>query len=483
MRRPRGVLLPPLREGRVRGRDLHRVLRNAVIDGALAPGERLPSTRQAAADYGVSRGLVETVYGQLLDEGFVERGVGRGTFVSAHTARLGRTTTTAPRRPRALALSRRGRDAAARAACREPEVLRPFNAGVADTREFPWRTWQRLQARATRELGRRTLDFADPRGLPELRAAIARHLSHFRGLHCSAERVVLFASAQQALHALLLLLLDRGDAAWLEDPGYLGARAAFAMAGAAVQPVPVDADGLRVEDGVRLAPRARLAYVTPSHQYPTGATLSLARRAALIEWANRSGAWIVEDDYDSEFRYCGRPLTPVASLDSRERVLYVGTLSKVTFVSLRLAYAVVPEAMVEPLADLRTQLDGFSPALAQATMSLFMDEGHLATHLRRMRAVYAGKRATLVQGLAPLARRGWSWPANAAGLHLLVRHASGAHVRAVAAASGLELAFLRSYRAKAARDDGLLLRFGGLDLESIGRGARALVEAEERTRA
>jgi GntR family transcriptional regulator/MocR family aminotransferase len=476
MRKSRGVLLPPVPAGRVRRRDLYRVLRDAVLRGTLRPGERLPSSRLAGADYGVSRGMVEEVYGQLMDEGFLDRAVGRGTFVTPRAAGL---VTPAAResRGRALTLSRRGRRLAAIAACREPETLRPFNAGTADTREFPWRIWQRLQARASREMGPEATSFADPRGLPALRAAIARYLAQFRGVLCRPEQVIVFNSSQQALLALAVMLLDQGETVWVEDPCYLGARAAFELAGAPVTPVPVDGQGLRVDVGLQRAPRARLAYLTPSHQYPTGVTLGLERRIALLEWSARSGAWIVEDDYDSEFRYAGQPLTTLYSLDSRSRVLYLGTLSKVMFVALRLAYVVVPDALVEPLANLRTQLDGFTPALAQRTMSLFMDEGYFPLHLRRMRAAYGAKHAALVEGLEPLVARGWSWSDNPAGLHLLVRHRSASRVRALAEASGLDLALLSAYRARPAEGDGLLLRFGGLDLGSVRDGVERLVAA------
>ena len=476
MRRARGALLPPIDADRVRGRDLYRVLRGAVLDGTLPTGEQLPSTRAVGRDYRVSRGMAEQVYAQLVDEGFLERAIGRGTFVSARVPAARRNGVPA----RALPLSRRGRAAASSAACREPEVLRPFNAGTADTREFPWKAWQRLQARAARELGRGALDFADPRGLPALRAAIAHYLAQFRGVACEADQVVVFNSSQQALFALFALLLDWADPVWLEDPCYLGAHAALAFAGAEIVPVPVDEHGLRVDDGLRRAPRARLAYVTPSHQYPTGVALSLERRVALIEWAAKRGAWIVEDDYDSEFRYAGQPLAPLWSLDPRARVIYLGTLSKVMFVSLRLAYVVVPLALVEPLANLRTQLDGFTPPSVQATTSFFMDEGHLPTHVRRMRAVYSAKRAALIEELAPLGLRGWTWTGNAAGLHLLVRHASAEHVRTVARASGLSLALLSDYRTRRGSDDGLLLRYGGLDLEQVRAGARSLMTAARR---
>jgi GntR family transcriptional regulator/MocR family aminotransferase len=245
-------------------------------------------------------------------------------------------------------------------------------------------------------------------------------------------------------------------------------------------PVAVDDEGLRVDVGVRRAPRARVAYVTPSHQYPAGAVMSLERRVALLEWAARNASWVIEDDYDGEFRYEGQPLTALYSLDTRARVLYVGTLNKSMFVSLRLAYAVVPGELVEPLANIRTQLDGFTPAMRQMATALFLDEGHFSSHLRRMRAVYGAKRALLVQGLAPLAALGWTWPATAAGMHLLLRHARGGYVRDVAAASPLDLALLSSYRVARPAGDGLFLRFGALDTASLREGTASLVATARR---
>ena len=273
------------------------------------------------------------------------------------------------------------------------------------------------------------------------------------------------------------MLLNPGDGIWIEDPCYLGARAALELAGAAIAPVPVDTDGIRVDLGVRRFPRARIAYVTPSHQYPTGVALSLERRIALLAWAARNDAWIVEDDYDGEFRYEGQPLTPLYSLDANGRVLYIGTLNKSMFVSLRLAYAVVPEEIVEPLANIRTQMDGFTPAVRQMAMSLFMDEGYFSAHLRRMRVLYGAKRAKLIDGLAPLAAIGWTWSANPAGTHLLLSHKKGDYVRAVAAWSSLDLALLGSYRMGPARDVGLFLRFGALDMARLLAGTAALAEA------
>ncbi|HEX6463454.1 MAG TPA: PLP-dependent aminotransferase family protein [Vicinamibacterales bacterium] len=474
MRRTRGVFLPPLSRARPRRADIHRGLKSALLEGTLARSARLPSTRQAAADYGVSRGLMEEVYSQLTDEGFLVRGVGQGTFVSGAMIR---PVVGAPAAPRATPpLSRRGHTLAASAACREPDVLRPFNAGVADSSEFPWSAWVRHEARAARELGPAALAFADPRGLPALRASIALYLAQFRGIRCHPGQVIIFSSAQQALVCLAVLLLNPGDRVWIEDPCYLGARAAFGLAGAHLLPIAVDEDGLQVAALAKGAPGARLGYVTPSNQYPTGVALTLERRLELIEWNRARGGWIVEDDYDGEFRYDGQPLTPLYALDTHGRTIYVGTLNKSMFVSLRLAFAVVPQAIVEPLANVRTEFDGFAPPVRQQAVSLFMDEGGFASHLRRMRAVYRAKRAMLVEGLSPMSELGWTWPPTAAGMHLLVRHSDGEYARAVAGASGLALAMLGTYRRAKRFDDGLFLRFGGLPPSAVAEGTRTLVQ-------
>jgi GntR family transcriptional regulator / MocR family aminotransferase len=292
---------------------------------------------------------------------------------------------------------------------------------------------------------------------------------------------MIFNSSQQALNALSLLLLNRGDKVWIEDPCYLGAEAAFDLAGAQIVPVPVDREGMLIEAGIKRASRAGLAYVTPSHQYPTGVTLSLERRIQLLEWATRNGSWVVEDDYDGEFRYSGQPLASLYSLDSQARVLYLATLSKSMFISLRLAYLVVPEELVEPLANIRTQLDGFTPALAQMTMSIFMEEGHFSSHLRRMRFLYGAKRNSLVEGLASMAVQGWTWSENPTGLHLLIRHNRGHYVRAIVDRSDLDLALLSRYRKARTKEDGLFLRFGALSSLDIQEGIEELIDTATKT--
>jgi GntR family transcriptional regulator/MocR family aminotransferase len=468
---------------RPRRPDVYLALRNCVLQGLLAPRERLPSSRKAAADYGVSRGLIEEVYSQLLEEGLLERVVGRGTFIARRPVNqaLPNRDPALPNRARMSprpepSISARGLELASNRTCRVPQEFKPFNSGVADTDEFPWKIWQRIQARAARDLKCADMNFTDPRGLPALRASIAHHLTQLRGVRCAAEQVIVFNSMHQALYLLALLLMQPGDTAWMEDPGYPGARAALQLAGATVANIPVDSEGLCVEFGVRYAPDSRLAYVTPAHQFPTGASMSIERRRALLEWAAKQDAWVLEDDYDGEFQH-HQAKAPLHSLDSHGRVLYLGTLSKSMFVSLRLAFAVVPESMVEQLANIRTQLDAFNPPLTQLAMSRFMDEGHFASHVRRMRGLYADKCAVIAAGIAPLSSCGWTWSEHSMGLQIMLHHPDAREVARTAKASGLALHLLSSYRQQPARGDGLLLRFGGLGVSAIRPGLEQLVSA------
>ncbi|GLQ40513.1 hypothetical protein GCM10007902_03620 [Dyella nitratireducens] len=437
----------------------------------------MPSSRKAATDYGVSRGLMEEVYSQLVEEGLLERVIGRGTFIAQRA-----TKRTDPARheeavQHVSSVSTRGRKLAGNLACRIMREFKPFNAGVADTTAFPWQIWQRIQARAVRDLRRADMNFTDARGVPALRRSLAHHLAQLRGIRCVPDQVIIFNSIQQATYLLALLLTNPGDAAWVEDPGYPGARAALELAETTVVPVPVDQHGLQVEEGLRRASHARLACVTPSHQFPSGFTMSMQRRIALLEWAQKHDAWILEDDYDGEFGHARQPATPLHALDRHARVLYLGTLSKSMFVSLRLAFAVVPEAMVEQLANIRTQLDAFSAPLIQLAMSRFMDEGHFSTHVRHMRNVYAEKAAILTEGLRPLADHGWTWEEGTAGVQILLRHPDAHEVQRTAEASGLALHLLSSYRHEPADGDGLLLRFGGLGMPAIRAGVEQLVAA------
>lgn len=386
-------------------RQLYDGLREAILTGRVRPGARLPSTRTLAADLGASRNTVLAAFGQLLAEGYLEGRVGAGTTVAstlpetllrAHpqAARAERPG----RRPR---LSRRGallvstRAALARGA----STARPFRPGLPGLEFFPFDLWSRLIARRWRRVPRQLLDYGDPGGYAPLREAIAAYLREARAVRCETEQVIVVTGAQQAVDLAARVLLDPGDTAWIEDPGYPGARGALIAAGIRLVPVPVDAEGLDVRHGARRAPGARLVYVTPSHQYPLGVTMSLHRRLELLEWASRSGAWILEDDYDSEYRYAGRPLAALQGLDPTGRVIYAGTFSKVLFPSLRLGYLVVPSELTEAFMAARALADRQSPSVTQAALADFIDGGHFARHIRQTRALYAERQDVLVQAV------------------------------------------------------------------------------------
>src|SRR5262245_38120039 len=316
-------------------RQIYDGVREAILSGRLRPGARLPSTRVLAADLETSRNTVLAAFGQLLAEGYVEGRVGAGTTVARTLpetllrARPEAAGTERPgRRPR---LSRRGallvgtRAALGRGAI----AAHPFRPGLPGLETFPFDLWTRLIARRWRRVPRQLLDYGDPAGYAPLREAIAAYLGEARAVRCEATQVIVVTGAQQAVDLAARVLLDPGETAWVEDPGYQGARGALVAAGIRLASVPVDVEGLAVRRGARSAPGARLVYVTPSHQYPLGVTMSLQRRLALLEWASASGAWILEDDYDSEYRYAGRPLAALQGLDTAGRVIYAGTFSKV----------------------------------------------------------------------------------------------------------------------------------------------------------
>ncbi len=364
-------------------------LRQAIHHGALSVGQRLPSSRVLAGDLNLSRVTVEAAYGQLEAEGYLQRRVGQGTFVAIRIAKSPppATRTAMPR------LSLRGQQIVHTGGCRDQQHPQAFAAGSPDLRAFPLALWKQLTAQRLRLQGESLLRYGDPQGYLPLREAIAAHVNQTRGVVCDASQVIVLTSSQQALQMIATLLLDSGDSVWMEEPGYAGARNAFISAGAALTPVAVDGDGLRAEPSL---PDPRLIYLTPSHQYPTGAALSLARRLALLAQAERQQAWIIEDDYDSEFHYDGLPIPAMQGLDRHGRVLYLGTFSKSLFPSLRLAYLIVPPALAAPFVTARTVYDGHSAQLMQAVTAEFIRQGHFAAHIRYMRQLYHSRRDVLL---------------------------------------------------------------------------------------
>jgi GntR family transcriptional regulator/MocR family aminotransferase len=487
---PVSLVAAPDRSSRVPlHRQLYEGLRRDILGGRLAAGIRLPSTRNLAAELGVSRNTVMGAYLQLLAEGYVRGRVGAGTYVAeALPEDLLRAGSGEGRRPQRAGsgrgLSGRGEVLAATPATtvRDRGVPRAFRIGVPAPDGFPSRVWGRLAGRVWRHPPRDLLGYGDPAGYRPLREEISAYLGAARGVRCSWEQVIVVSGSQQALDLAARLLLDPGDAAWVEDPGYMGARGALVGAGARLVPVPVDEDGLDVAAGIGKEAGARLACVTPSHQYPLGVTMTLGRRLALLRWAGRSGAWIVEDDYDSEYRYTGRPLEALQGLDSsvEGRVIYVGTFSKVLSPTLRLGYLVVPPDLVDAFASARELADRHSPSVEQAVLAEFMAGGHFARHVRRMRVLYAGRQATLVEAAGRELSSALDVEAAEAGMHLVGWLPGGADDREAsrrAAGRGVEAAALSRHAIEAPRSAGLLLGYAAFGEAEIRAGVSRLAES------
>lgn len=388
---------------------LHRQLcdsfREAILAGKLAPGVRLPSTRIMAHELGVSRNTMLNVFEQLEAEGYVKGHVGAGTHVAQtipDDLLYTRGRALSPFRVTSVdhMLSRRGRvlSSTGAFATRIPHKG-PFRTGLAAVDEFPTDIWSRLLTRRLRVAPADLLGYSDPAGYRPLREAVAAYIGGSRAVRCDPDQVIIMGGAQQALDVLARVLLNPGDPVWIEDPGYMGARAAFAGNGARLIPLPVDDEGLDVAAGVARCPEARLAYVTPSHQFPLCVTMSLSRRLPLLEWASRANAWVIEDDHDSEFRYTGRPLGSLQGLDTQGVVIYVGTFSKIVFPALRLGYAVVPHDLIDAVSSARAVAGLSSPLFDQAVLADFITEGHLARHVRRMRTLYAERQEVLIEAV------------------------------------------------------------------------------------
>jgi GntR family transcriptional regulator / MocR family aminotransferase len=469
---------------------LYRGLRQSILRGRLPPGARLPSTRELAADLGLSRNVVLMAFDQLAAEGYIEGRVGLGTYVAATLpdAALAPWSMRSPGQPprEPPRLSAHARRAVALAPL--PPAGAPvrhglrydFRYGLPSIAEFPLQVWSRLVARRSRATSLRTLRYGRSLGYEPLRAAIAGYVTRARGVAATADQVMIVNGTQQALDLVTRLLVDPGDRVVVEEPCYQLARHTFVAAGARVVPVPVDAAGIDVSRLPRSG-RVRFAYVTPSHQFPLGPVLPLPRRLELLQWAEDTGAHIIEDDYDSEFRYEGRPIEAVQGLDRAGRVLYIGTFSKVLFPSLRIGYLILPESLVPAAAAIKLMTDYHRPTFEQEVLTEFIQEGHFERHLRRSRARNAVRRAAFLKVLHDELGDDVDVTGENAGIHAVVwlRRVAPSGVEALrvrAAARNLGIYSITPHYARPPRRAALLLGYAYPAEPDIREGVRILAE-------
>jgi GntR family transcriptional regulator/MocR family aminotransferase len=465
----------PARDSRGLLHALHAQLRAAILDGRLKPGLRLPSTRRLAAACALSRNTAVAAYDLLLSEGYVVARRGSGVYVASVLPRRSEP------KPPADAANERRLAAYWRsppitfAAPPQPPSRFDFALGIPDAALFPFALWRRLASRAVRAIAKTRAPYAPPRGQPALRDSIARHVSFARAVACAADDIVVTSGAQQAFDLIARILVTPGrTVVAVENPGYPPLRNAFAAHGAKVVPVRVDAEGLVVE---RIPREARIVCVSPSHQFPLGCAMSARRRAALLDFAVSHGAVIVEDDYDGEFRFGGRPLDALQTLDRAECVFYVGTFSKSLFPSIRLGYVVTPPWAQRALIAAKRDADWHSPVIEQDTLAAFIAEGHMARHVRRMRAVYAARRETLLRHLAG-AFASWLEPIpSIAGLHLSAFAAPSADVPALidlARRHDVGVSALGGLYVGTPTRQGFAFGYGAIDESAIAEACRRL---------
>jgi GntR family transcriptional regulator / MocR family aminotransferase len=469
---------------------IYRHLRAAILGGQLQPGAKLPSTRALASELGVSRRTVLVAYDQLIAEGYVVGEVGSGTRVAPLPA------LEAPPEPPAAKvdgrmppqLSAYGQHVAETAPLPPPSftlhdyTLRyDFNYGIPALEHFPRDVWRRLFATYIKRASTRDLAYGPPEGHPVLRDAIARYLQTARAVECDAAQILVVGGSQQALDLTARVLLDPGDGVVVEEPQYQSAREVFHTLGARLIPVPVDEDGLDVSRLPQRPGAARLVYVTPSHQFPTGATMPLSRRMALLEWAERVGAYVLEDDYDSEFRYGDRPVPAVQGLDRADRVAYMGTFSKVLFPAVRLGYLVLPRALVRPFAAAKWLADRHASTIEQQVIAEYMSGGHFDRHLRRARAQAARRQQALIDALAEHFGDRVEVSGANAGLHRLVwfddidaSRLDGLIERA--ARTGVGVYSAAPYYVRPPSRAGLVMGYASMPEEDIRAGVALLAE-------
>ncbi len=458
-------------------RQIYAEIRQAIVSGRVTAGMRLPATRRLAAQLGVARVTVAQAYAQLEAEGLVVSRVGAGTFVAEMLRQVIAGEETAVFKP---TLSDWGQRVASLPVARnrvgDNRGLIDFGFGRSFPHTFPYDIWRRLLARYLSTDDAMLSRYGSVAGFYPLRQALATYLSQWRGVVCEPEQVVIVSGAQQALDLLARLLLPSGSEVVVETPGYTDAYALFQVHGAHLTALPVDDEGILV-DRLPAASEAKLLFVTPSNQFPRGGTLPLARRLALLQWARRHDALIVEDDYDGELRYDSQPLGALQGLDRDGRVVYLGTFSKVLFPALRLGYVVLPEVLVRPFLQAKSLLDRGAPTLMQAAVADFMAEGHFERHLRQLRQTYGARREVLENALRDQMGDRVSWTAVAAGLHIMLRlqpHEDEAAIMRRAAEAGVVVYPGSVYYVERPSPPAVLLGFSGLNEADIEEGVRRL---------
>ena len=480
------LVLPLPDAGRLAHRWLYDALRTEILEGRLRPGARLPATRDLAGQYGLARGTIVNAFEQLKSEGYLEGSVGSGTYVSKvlPDQLLQVPREDGPRPPMLRKRRWRISDYAGRVNLFPSFELRPsraFRANMPALDLFPTTLWAQVGARRLRRISTNLLLGCGAMGYPPLRNAVAAYLSTSRGVNCVPEQVAIVSGVQEALDLVARLFLDPGDQVCVENPGYPGAALVFKAVGAKVRYSSVDDEGVKVREASLQG--ARLVYVTPGHQFPLGITMSLARRLQLLEWAGKSGAVILEDDYDSEYRYAGRPVPALQGLDRRGLVLFTGSFSKVLFPSLRLGYLVVPPDLVDYVSATLSVTTRHAPLLEQAVLCDFITDGHFGRHLRRMREVYAERLSALLESSQQNLTGLLEISGVEAGLQTAGWLLGGLDAESIAAAAdkrGVEVTPLGRYSHGRMAREGLQLGFAAMDAKEVRRGARELGIALER---
>jgi GntR family transcriptional regulator/MocR family aminotransferase len=478
MPRVSSAITPIITVDRKARKPLHRQIYDAycaaIVGGMLQPGQRVPSTRGLALELGISRIPVLTAYAQLLAEGYFQSRVGTGTLVSralpdqplSPEPRTGPGPTTR-RTPGTLATHRKLPHSIENAPWRRGWGA--FGVGQVAFDQFPFSVWNSLVARHCRSTDTKYLDYGNPMGLKRLRAAIAAYLRTSRGVRCDADQIMIVSGSQQALDLCVRVLLEPSSQVWVEEPGYRFARNVFALNHCRVVPVPVDREGLNVAAGIKRCHQARAALVTPSHQYPLGFTMSASRRLQLLDWAERSRSWILEDDYDSEYRYENMSISSLQGLDCNGRVIYIGTFSKVLFPSLRLGYLVIPTELGERFQAVRAAMDIGPAIFFQEVLADFICEGHFSRHIRRMRLLYRERRNALLQGLRAAFGPRLEITGEQAGMHLCIMPTGirDHEITQRAARGNLWLTPLSSSYSGTVSRQGFILGFGSTKTEEM----------------